>query len=149
MLVKEIMQTSPVTCAPESDLNAVVMLMRERDCGFVPVVESHGLLAGVITDRDVCIALAATRRSLDRVSARETMSRPVFSCLPDDNVRAALERMAQHHVRRLPVLSASGHLEGVLSVDDIVQAPHQRNGPDTDDIIGSLRRIYARPAPQA
>jgi CBS domain-containing protein len=74
------------------------------------------------------------------------MSHPVFSCFPDENVKVVLETMAKHRVRRLPVLNRSGHLEGVLSIDDIVSAPPRRGAPTADDIVGALKRMYsARP----
>lgn len=146
MIVKDIMRKGVATCAPDSDLASVIDTMRERDCGFLPVVDSHGIVVGVITDRDVCLAGGTKHRALARVSAKETMSRPVFSCFPDENVKVVLETMAKHRVRRLSVLNKSGHLEGVMSIDDIVSAPPRRGAPTADDIVGALKRIYsARP----
>lgn len=141
MLVREAMNTAPVTCAPESDLTSVVHAMRARDCGFLPVVDSHGIVVGVITDRDVCLAAGSARRPLARISAQDTMSHPVFACLPDDNLKTVLVTMAKHHVRRLPVLNKSGHLVGVLSLDDIVQAPHRRGAPTADDVVSAWKDI--------
>jgi CBS domain-containing protein len=144
MTVKELMNTRVVTCAPEADLGLVVATMRERDCGFLPVVDTHGLVVGVITDRDVCLAAGFHQRPLGRLSAKEAMSHPVFSCFGDENVKAVLATMGIHHVRRLPVLSKSGHLEGVLSLDDIVLAPPRRGGPTAEEIVAALRDICAR-----
>ncbi len=143
MLVKDILKKAVATCAPESDLASVVELMRERDCGFLPVIDSHGIVVGVITDRDICLAEGTQHRPLGRVSVKETMSHPVFSCFPDDNLKVVLATMAKHRVRRLPVLNKSGHLEGVLSMDDIVSAPARRGGPTADEIVAALKGIYA------
>jgi CBS domain-containing protein len=149
MIVKEVMNTAVATCAPESGLNSVVKTMRERDCGFVPVVDSHGIVVGVITDRDVCVAGTTKRRPLARVSVKETMSHPVFSCFADENVKTVLVTMSKHRVRRLPVLNKSGHLEGVLSIDDIVHAPRRKGAPTAEDIVAALKAIYARRAVEA
>ena len=145
MLVKDIMKKALATCAPEGDLASVIEVMRERDCGFLPVVDSHGIVVGVITDRDIC--LAGTKHSaLARVSAKETMSHPVFSCFPDENLKVVLATMAKRRVRRLPVLNKTGHLEGVLSVDDIVQAPQRRGAPTAEEVVAALKGVYsARP----
>ena len=71
------------------------------------------------------------------------MSHPVFSCFAGENVKTVLVTMAKHRVRRLPVLNKAGHLEGVLSVDDIVHAPPRRGAPTADDIVVALKAIYA------
>jgi CBS domain-containing protein len=141
MIVKDIMRRPAVTCGPESDLGSVIEAMRIHDCGFLPVVEGHGILVGVVTDRDVCLRAAEKHRAMNRISVRETMSHPVYSCFPDENVKAVLVTMAKHHVRRLPVMNQYGHLEGVLSIDDIVEAPPRRGGPTAEDILTALRGI--------
>jgi CBS domain-containing protein len=134
MTVKEVMQEAAAT---------VVGIMRDRDCGFLPVVDIHGIVVGVVTDRDVCLAEATKHRPLARVSVRETMSQPVFSCFADENLKTVLVTMGKHRVRRLPVLTKTGHLEGVLSIDDIVRAPQNRGGPTPEDIVAALKAICA------
>jgi CBS domain-containing protein len=146
MTVKELMKTTVATCAPDGDLGSVVDIMRKHDCGFLPVVDSHGIVTGVVTDRDVCMAGGTRHRPLARVSVKETMSHPVFACNADENVKALLATMAKHRVRRLPVLNKSGHLEGVLSIDDVVQAPHRRGAPTAVDISSAMKAIYAHRA---
>jgi len=143
MIVKDIMKKGVAVCAPESDLQAVIGVMRDQDCGFLPVVDRHGSVVGVITDRDVCLAEGTKHRPLTRVSVKETMSHPVFACFPDENVKVVLATMAKHRVRRLPVLNRTGHLEGVLSMDDIASAPPRRSGPTADEIVAALKGIYA------
>jgi CBS domain-containing protein len=67
----------------------------------------------------------------------------VFSCYADDNVNTALATMAKRHIRRLPVLDKQGRLQGVLSIDDVVQAPSRRSAPTAEEIIESLKGIMA------
>lgn len=149
MTVKEVMRKAVATCSPETDLATVVEIMRDRDCGFVPVVDSHGIVVGVVTDRDVCLAGGSKHRPLARVSVRETMSHPVFSCFADENLKTVLVTMAKHRVRRLPVLNKTGHLQGILSIDDIVQVPQRRGAPTPEDIVAALRMIYAHRSVEA
>lgn len=143
MIVKEVMNAGVATCAPENDLETAVGIMRDRNCGFLPVVDSHGVVVGVLTDRDVCLHMAGavTHRPLARVSVMDTMSHPVFSCFADENLKVVLATMAKHRVRRLPVLDKHGHLQGVLSMDDIVLAPSRRGAPTAEEIVASLRGI--------
>ena len=146
MIVKDVMKTAVAACAPDGDLETAVRIMRDRDCGFLPVVDSHGVVVGVVTDRDVCMAAGTRHRPLARVSVDETMCRPVFSCFADETVQTVLVTMAKHRVRRLPVLNKTGHLEGVLSIDDIVQALNRRGSPTAEDIVAALKGIYTRRA---
>jgi CBS domain-containing protein len=142
MVVKDVMNKDIVTCTPHANLAAVAKLMRDHDCGFVPVVSSEGVVVGVITDRDLGIAVGATTRAAERIGVAEVMSQPVFSCFADENVKTVLVTMSKHHVRRLPVLDRQhGHPEGVLSLDDVVQAPHQRGSPTSDDILDAFKGI--------
>jgi CBS domain-containing protein len=146
MTVKEVMKTDVATCAPGSDLADIARTMRDRDCGFLPVVDSHGIVVGVVTDRDVCLAVTKTRTPAHTV-ASDVMSRRVFACFADENMKTVLETMAKHRVRRLPVLDkAYGHLKGVLSLDDVLQAPQRRGSPTSDDIVDTLKRIHAHRA---
>jgi CBS domain-containing protein len=144
MTVNEVMTRDASTCTPHDDVVAAAAIMREHKCGFVPVIDSHGLVGGVVTDRDLCLAMAAQRhRAAERTSVGQAMSHPVFSCLPDDNLKVVLATMARHQVRRLPVLDKQGRLQGVLSFDDIVRAPRRRGSPTAEEIVGALRGICA------
>ena len=72
-----------------------------------------------------------------------TMSHPVFSCFPDENLETMLVAMAKHRVGRLPVLNKTGHLEACMSIDDLVKAPCRRAAPTPADIVTTLKAIYA------
>jgi CBS domain-containing protein len=146
MTVKEVMEKDVVTCAPGNDLADLARTMRDHDCGFLPVVDSHGIVVGVVTDRDVCLAVPTTRTPA-HIAASQVMSHPVFACFADENVKTVLVTMSKHRVRRLPVLDKEhGHLQGVLSLDDVVQAPRRRGAPTSDDIVDALKAICAQRA---
>lgn len=144
MLVKELMKTDVVWCSPDDSLAEVAKLMREHNCGFIPVINHAAALVGVITDRDLGLAAGAGRRPPDRMAASEVMTGPVFGCFPNENVKAVLATMAAHHIRRLPVIDREhGHLVGVLSLDDVALAPHRRGAPSSDDFADAFKRIVA------
>jgi len=145
MTVKEIMKVDVATCAPGSDLTEAARTMRDRACGFLPVVDSRGTVVGVVTDRDVCLAVSSKKPPVN-TAVSEVMSHEVFGCFEDEHVRTALATMSKHHVRRLPVVEkAHGHLRGVISLDDVALAPRRRGSPTNDDVAGALRAICARP----
>ena len=141
MVVSEIMTSDVATCAPTADLEHALYVMLERDCGFVPVVTGGGAVVGVVTDRDICIAIAVHQRVPSQITIADVMSRPVFSCRDDATVITALGVMTRHQVRRLPVVDQQGLLVGVLSLNDVVLAPHRPGGPTESDVAETLRAI--------
>ena len=146
MLVREIMKTPPATCATSDTVADAARIMHEHRCGFVPVIDPHTAVVGVVTDRDVCLVVGDKHRAMTHVSVQDAMSQPIFSCYLDDTVKTALATMAKRHVRRLPVLDRHGHLQGVLSLDDIIQVSNRRGTPTAEDILAALVGITA-PAP--
>lgn len=149
MTARELMSTPPQTCQPTTDLAAVTQLMWNHDCGFVPVVEADGHLAGVVTDRDICIASATRRLLPERISAAQAMSASVHACLPDDDVEKVLAAMKTHQVRRVPVVDANGHLQGVVSLNDVVRAVGKKGAPTAASVVAALAGICAPHAVEA
>ena len=143
MIVNEIMKTAVATCSPSDDLATATRTMHDRRCGFLPVIAPDGTIAGVVTDRDICLHAAHAPQPLAHLAVRETMSRPVFSCLPHDNLKAVIAEMAEHHVHRLPVVDEEGHLKGIVSIDDVIDAPHRRGAPTAAEIVTALKGILA------
>ncbi len=146
MKVRVIMSSEVETCEPSTDLAAVSMMMWRKDCGVVPVVDASRRVLGVVTDRDICIAAATRHRRPAELTAREVMSGNLFSVLPDDDVRVALDAMRARKVRRLPVADADGKLQGIVSLSDIVlhaQPVKPRMGTvlSANDVLAAFQEI--------
>ena len=141
MIVSEIMRWRVATCARGDVLATAAKIMREHSCGFLPVVDNDGTVAGVLTDRDVCLAGADTSGSMAHATINDAMSHPVLGCFPHEDVKTAIAMMARHHVRRLVVLDPHGHLHGVVSIDDVIQAPHRLGAPTAEEIVAALKGI--------
>lgn len=120
MKVKDVMVGTPLCCRPETNLGAASELMWSGNCGFLPIVTDNGKVAGIVTDRDICIALGTRNRLPGDVTVGEVTLSKVLSCSPEDDVHAALQTMKEGRVRRLPVIARDGALVGVLSMDDLV-----------------------------
>jgi CBS domain-containing protein len=105
------------TVEPTQALREAAKLMKSGDFGSVPVVED-GRLVGMLTDRDIVVRAVA--QGLDPSSAQvgEVASTGPITVEPDQDLAEALRLMAQHRVRRLPVVD-DGKLVGVLSQADI------------------------------
>ena len=148
MKVKDVMTTEVRTCTPDTTLAEAAKLMWESDCGILPVMDD-GALIGVVTDRDMFIALGTQneRAASLRVGAVATMS--VAACLPDDDLQTALATMRHVRVRRLPVLGFGNSLLGILSMNDIVMAAGRTDDVAYDDVVRTLQAICGghHPAP--
>jgi CBS domain-containing protein len=148
MKVSEIMSHPVLTCTPDTWLFQAACLMASGNCGILPVVDSDGHVEGIITDRDICLGVAGSNRSPRAIRVHELMSRNVFAARADDDLPAALAKLSRAHVRRMPVLDASGHLTGLLSLDDIVLRGTEAGAVAADAIVRTMRALYERrPAP--
>lgn len=149
MKVKELMSTDVKSCTRETDLATVARMMWDGDCGIIPVVDDQRHVAGVITDRDICIAAAT--RSLDpaRIRVGDAMTRDVSTCSEDADARSALQALKEHRVRRLPVVNRQDRLVGVLSMSDLVRRADYRQGTGVpgEELLETLRVISAHPTP--
>jgi CBS domain-containing protein len=144
MKVREVMTKAPAYCRGDTSLAAAAEIMWNHNCGFLPVVSPQESVVGVITDRDMCMAMATRNRLPGQVTVQEVSSVIIHSCHPDDDVRKAMETMADKKVRRLPVIDAAGKLEGILSIDDVIlYAESQARGSVSPEyILSTLRKLY-------
>ncbi len=119
MKVSEIACRPVASCTEETSLSSAARLMGDNDCGVLPVLHA-GKLVGIVTDRDICMAIAKSNTSPAEIPVKEVMTMNVATCQTTDDVGAALATMSRRQVRRLPVLDPQGPLFGILSLDDIV-----------------------------
>jgi len=142
MRVEDVMTKDVSFCNPGTNAAAAAEIMWNRDCGVLPVLEDSGQVIGIITDRDLFIALGTQNRNASDLPVGEIMRREPSACTPDDDVRSALKTMAQQRVHRLPVLDKSGALKGILSMDDVIlRAKPETDGVFKDDVIRTLKAI--------
>src|SRR5580700_6509565 len=129
MRVEEIMAKNVSACTAGTNAAEAAELMWIHDCGVLPVVaDSDGRLVGIVTDRDLFIALGTKGQNASGLTIGEVMRPEVFSCAPSDDLHNALKIMANRQVHRLPVVDGDGALTGILSLNDVVfHAKHRQN----------------------
>jgi predicted transcriptional regulator len=142
MLIKEIMSKPAVTCPTDSTLDAIARLMAEFDIGIVPVVGDDGRLAGVVTDRDICMTAYAKDRALSKIPVPTAMSKQVIACHMNDAVETIEHLMADNQIRRVPVLDDHGRPVGLVSLNDLARlaAGSHRIGVDRE-LVETLASI--------
>jgi len=139
MKIQDVMTREVRSCRPESNLADVVRDMWEADCGVLPVIESDGRVVGMITDRDICVAVGTKGRTADQITVREIFDgRDLYSCLPAEDTTAALKTMQAHQVHRLAVVYGEGHLRGIVSINDIVT---HKGAASASEIANAMARI--------
>lgn len=143
MQAKDLMTTPARTCRVTAPLAEAAKTMLDESCGCLPIVNARGQVVGILTDRDICLAVATRhdQRPSD-IPVREVMTSTVITCGPDDSIDEALVRMKEHRVRRLPVVDVKGRLKGVLSADDLVRNTGLARGRlSADTVIDVLRHV--------
>ncbi|MGD0957715.1 MAG: CBS domain-containing protein [Candidatus Acidiferrales bacterium] len=153
MKVQDVMMGTPAYCSPETNLGAATELLWNRSCGILPVIDAQQKIVGVVTDRDICVALGTGNRLPGEITVAEVSSGQVYSCQAEDDIHAALEAMAKNKVRRLPVINRDGMLEGILSMDNVVlHAESAGSGRGAElshaEIVNTLQRIYGPQLPE-
>jgi CBS domain-containing protein len=132
------MTREPVYCEPNDSVSLAAELMRKHDVGSLPVVESaeSRTLVGIVTDRDVVVKIVAGTRAAATATVRDAMTAKPWSCREDEDVRQAVAAMADHRVRRMPVVDADGRLVGIIAQADVatrVQRDQQTGGAGRGD----------------
>ena len=150
MRVKDIMTASADACRPDDNLAEAVELLWRTNCGVLPVTDHSGRVAGILTDRDICIALGTRNARAADVRVESVMRTTVQTCQPEEDVLTALGRMTDHRVRRLPVVDTADRLVGILSLNDAVLAA----GPGRDAVrpgavLDTFKAICAHELPVA
>jgi CBS domain-containing protein len=121
MTCAELMTKNVAFCSPEDRVDTAATLMRDRNVGVVPVVGPDNRPVGIITDRDLAIGVCADAEDSYYKKLKEIMRSPVVCCHESDDVAAALKVMAEHHIRRVPIVNDEGRLVGIITLDDFAR----------------------------
>lgn len=138
--VRDIMTRELAVATRDTTLQEVASMMKEEDTGVIPVVDytssggngkttnderrntsnyGQGKLIGLITDRDIVLRAVAEGKDCNATRAEEVMSTDIYSARPHDRVVDVIRKMGDKQVRRIPVVSESGNLRGMVSMGDI------------------------------
>lgn len=145
MQVKDIMSTPAVTCGTDDTTNRAAQLMWENDCGAIPVVGSGGKLAGIVTDRDICMAAYIKGQPLRGIQVADIMSRQVVSCRAEDDLAQVGSQLGRSRIRRVPVVDAEDRPIGMLTLNDIARSAARvdarKAGVSSDGFVQTMAAI--------
>jgi CBS domain-containing protein len=146
MKVQDIMTRDVQCCGPDTNLAVAGKMMWDGDCGVLPILNVEGRVLGVITDRDICMAVATRNKPASAITVWETVSGKACACRETDDIHIALDIMKREKVRRLPVVDEDGVLQGMLSMNDLVLNAEETKwkkapGLSYGDVMHTLKAI--------
>src|SRR5512135_6349 len=123
----EVMTKNPVCCLPDDMVAKVAQLMKSGNIGSIPVVENEQTqkLVGIVTDRDLALKVVAKALDAKSTKVETVMTHKVVTCHTDDDLQKALDAMAEHQLRRIPVVDNDNRIVGIIAQADVATRVHQ------------------------
>jgi CBS domain-containing protein len=117
----EVMTKDPVCCLPNDSVAKAAELMQSGNIGSIPVIENeqNQKLVGIVTDRDLALKIVAEGRDAKSTNVEAVMTHKVVTCLADDDLQKALDAMAEHQLRRIPVVDGDNKIVGIIAQADV------------------------------
>jgi CBS domain-containing protein len=134
--VREAMTPNPHTVTADSSIAEAARLMRDEDTGIAPITEGERLV-GVVTDRDVAIKVVAEGKDPQLTKVTQIASSNLVTVDPEQDLDETLRLMAEHQVRRLPVVEEDGKLVGILAQADVA---HHADASRTGEVVEEISK---------
>jgi CBS domain-containing protein len=123
----EVMTKYPVCCLPTDSVAKAAEIMKSRNIGSVPVIEDEQTqkLVGILTDRDLALTIVAEGRDAKSTKVEMVMTRRIVTCFAGDDVQMALDAMAEHQLRRIPIVDHDNKIIGIITQADVATRINQ------------------------
>ena len=123
----EVMTKNPVCCLPDDMVVKAAELMKSQNIGSIPVIENEQSqkLVGIVTDRDLALKIIAEGRDARSTKVELVMTRKVVTCRADDDLQKALDAMAEHQLRRIPIVDNDNKVVGIIAQADVATRADQ------------------------
>jgi CBS domain-containing protein len=118
--VRKLMFVKPRTVKPGDSIVDAAKLMKGEETGIAPIVDG-GRLIGIVTDHDITTRVVAEGRDPQETKVEDVASRDLVTVDPEQDLEEALELMARHEVKRVPVIEEDGTLVGVVAQADVAR----------------------------
>lgn len=124
----EVMTENPVCCLASDSVGTAARWMQTKEIGAVPVVDNYQTkqLIGIVTDRDLTLRVIGAGRDIRNTRIGDVMTPKPVTCHPSDDLDTALELMARHQVRRIPVVDHDRQVVGIIAQADLATRLHDR-----------------------
>lgn len=140
-VARDVMTENPACCTPATTLDEVAKLMRQYDCGEIPVIDPAEQPIGVVTDRDIVCRVVAEGKNPMAYPAEICMSQPVATVPLDASLAEVVATMEHNQVRRVPVVDERGRCVGIIAQADVAWTSGKR---DVADLVREVSRDIGR-----
>ncbi|HSP18201.1 MAG TPA: CBS domain-containing protein, partial [Myxococcaceae bacterium] len=139
---RDVMTRNPKTVTRQTSIREAAVVMRDENCGAVPVVDGAGRLEGILTDRDIVVRGLVDENTQRRVE--NVMTDDVSAVTEDEPVTSVMDLMGRKQVRRVPVVDRNDRLLGIISMADIAnRADYDEDLQDAFERISSRRSFWS------
>ena len=123
----EVMTKNPVCCLPDDMVAKAAQLMQSENIGSIPVIENEQTqkLVGIVTDRDLALKIIAKGQDAKSTKVEAVMTRQVVTCQAEDDIAKALDAMAEHQLRRIPIVDNDNRIVGIIAQADVATRMNQ------------------------
>jgi CBS domain-containing protein len=139
--VSEFMTKQPTCVTPRTPLEQVARLMKDCDCGAIPIVGDDTFPIGIITDRDIVIRAVAEGKDVSTLTAGDIMSAPATTIVENASLDDCREALELGQIRRIIVVDRSGKTTGIVAQADIANHLKKKH-------VGELLRAISKPEPE-
>jgi CBS domain-containing protein len=136
-LAQDVMTADPTRCSATTTLDEVAKLMRQFDCGEIPIVDTADRPIGVVTDRDIVCRVVAEGQNPVAHTAEQCMTQPVITIQAGASLDEVLETMQRNQIRRLLVVEEDGCCAGIISQADVALATRPA---ETGELVREVSR---------
>jgi len=131
--IRDLMTPNPLTIEATDTVADAAKAMAGADIGPVPVIDDHGALCGLITDRDIAVRVVAQDLDPKKTQVKQVASTDLVTLTQNDSADDAVKVMREHGLRRVPVVEDS-RIVGIVSLGDLAQSL------DPNSALGDISR---------
>jgi CBS domain-containing protein len=117
----EVMTKNPTCCLPNDMVSEAAKLMKKENIGSIPVIENEQTkkLVGIVTDRDLTLKVVAAGLDAKSTKVETVMTSKIVTCMASDDMQKALDAMAEHQLRRIPIVDNNYKIVGIIAQADV------------------------------
>lgn len=123
----EVMTKDPSCCLSNDSVEKAALMMQRENVGAIPVIDTEHTrkLVGIVTDRDLALKIIAGELDAKSTKVNAVMTHDVVTCFAEDDLQKALDAMAEHQLRRIPVVDSENRIIGIIAQADVATRVHE------------------------